>query len=187
MRVSKKSKHLRFMAVLAVTLIASLAGYSIFIETNASSLATSGELELKSAEIVTIDHLETSDEEASDSDFIGFEATAYCDLGITFSGVYVQRGIVAADPKVLPIGSVIEVSAGDYSGIYTVMDTGGVIKGDIIDIFMPDYEEAVQFGRQNVKIRIIRKGWIPDYEFDPGFNLASSQLAPESPDSGRTL
>ena len=187
MRVNKKSKHLGFIAVLAVSLIASLTGYSIFVETNASSLGTSDELKLESAEIETINSLETSDKEVSDSDFIGFEATAYCDLGITFSGVYVQRGIVAADPNVLPIGSVIEVSAGYYSGIYTVMDTGGVIKGDIIDIFMPDYEEAVQFGRQNVKIRIIRRGWIPDYEFDPGFNMASSQIAPEYPDSGRTL
>jgi 3D (Asp-Asp-Asp) domain-containing protein len=91
-----------------------------------------------------------------------FEATAYCDFGITYSGVLVHRGIVAADPKILPIGSVIEVTAGDYSGIYTVMDTGGVIKGRIIDIYVPDYEEAIQFGRQTVGIRVIRRGWQPD-------------------------
>jgi 3D (Asp-Asp-Asp) domain-containing protein len=98
-----------------------------------------------------------------------FEATAYCDFGITYSGVLVHRGIVAADPKVLPIGSVIEVSAGDYSGIYTVMDTGGVVKGEIIDIYMPDYEEAIQFGRQSVGVRVIRLGWqpseLPDVEY----------------------
>ncbi len=91
-----------------------------------------------------------------------FEATAYCDFGITYSGVLVHRGIVAADPRVLPIGSVIEVSAGDYSGIYTVMDTGGVVKGELIDIYMPDYEEAIQFGRQSVGVRVIRHGWQPD-------------------------
>ena len=98
-----------------------------------------------------------------------FEATAYCDFGITYSGVLVHRGIVAADPKVLPIGSVIEVSAGDYSGIYTVMDTRGVVKGEIIDIYMPDYEEAIQFGRQSVGVRVIRLGWqpreLPDVEY----------------------
>ena len=44
--------------------------------------------------------------ETQDSDYLQFEATAYCDYGITFSGVLVQRGIVAADPKILPIGSV---------------------------------------------------------------------------------
>ncbi|HUV12875.1 MAG TPA: 3D domain-containing protein, partial [Acidobacteriota bacterium] len=90
-----------------------------------------------------------------------FEATAYCDFGLTYSGVLVHRGIVAADPRVLPIGSVIEVSAGQYSGIYTVMDTGGVVKGEIIDIYMPDYEEAIQFGRQSVGVRVIRRGWQP--------------------------
>ena len=98
-----------------------------------------------------------------------FEATAYCDFGLTYSGVLVHRGIVAADPRVLPIGSVIEVSAGDYSGVYTVMDTGGVVKGEIIDIYMPDYEEAIQFGRQSVGVRVIRHGWkpvqIPTFEY----------------------
>lgn len=101
-----------------------------------------------------------------------FEATAYCDFGITYSGVLVHRGIVAADPKVLPIGSVIEVNAGDYSGIYTVMDTGGVIKGEIIDIYMPDYEEAIQFGRQQVGVRVIRRGWQPDQVSDFEFTIA---------------
>lgn len=187
MRVIKKDKLFGFMAILAVFLTASLTGYSIFIDTAASPLAPAAKAEFKSAEIETVTIQEIPENEISDEDFIKFEATAYCDLGITFSGVYVQRGIVAADPRVLPIGSVIEVSAGDYSGIYTVMDTGGVIKGEIIDIFMPDYEEAVQFGRQGVKIKIIRKGWIPDYETDPGYNLASTLPVPESPKSGLSL
>ena len=67
---------------------------------------------------------------------------------ITFSGVRVRRGIVAADPDILPIGSVIEVHAGRYSGIYTVMDTGDAVKGTIIDIYMPNHEEAIQFARR---------------------------------------
>lgn len=96
------------------------------------------------------------------TDYRRFEATAYCDYGITFSGVLVKRGIVAADPDILPIGSVIEVKAGDYSGIYTVMDTGGKVKGRIIDIYMPDYEEAIQFGRQPVVLRVLRHGWRPE-------------------------
>ena len=94
-------------------------------------------------------------------DYRRFEATAYCDYGITFSGVLVHRGIVAADPKVLPIGSIIDVKAGDYSGIYTVMDTGGKVKGKIIDIYMPDYDEAIQFGRQPVVLKVLRHGWTP--------------------------
>jgi 3D (Asp-Asp-Asp) domain-containing protein len=110
---------------------------------------------------------ESEDEE--EAEYRVFEATAYCDFGITYSGVLVQRGIVAADPEVLPIGSVIQVKAGDYSGIYTVMDTGGVVKGRIIDIYMPDYEEAIQFGRQTVGLRVIRKGWNPETDEKPPF------------------
>lgn len=98
----------------------------------------------------------------TEPDFEQFEATAYCDYGITFSGVRVQRGIVAADPKVLPIGSVVEILAGEYSGIYTVLDTGGLVKGKIVDIYMPHYEEAIEFGRQPVLLRVIRMGWSPE-------------------------
>jgi 3D (Asp-Asp-Asp) domain-containing protein len=101
-----------------------------------------------------------------------FEATAYCDFGITYSGVLVHRGIVAADPRVLPIGSVIEIEAGRYSGIYTVMDTGGVVKGRIIDIYMPEYEEAIQFGRQQVELRVIRRGWDPGASESFGYTVA---------------
>jgi len=99
-----------------------------------------------------------------DTDFIQFEATAYCDMGITFSGVYVQRGIVAGDPRILPIGSVIEVQAGRYSGIFTVLDTGRLIKGKVIDLWLPEYEEAIQFGRQLVMVKVIRHGWNPEYQ-----------------------
>lgn len=105
-------------------------------------------------------------------DYNEFEATAYCISGITFSGVAVRRGIVAADPEILPIGSVIEVQAGDYSGVYTVMDTGAVIKGRLIDIYMPGYEEAIQFGRQKVRVRIIRHGWQPDPSLPSGYTVA---------------
>jgi len=175
------------MAALAIALTASLAGYSILIDTEASSLAYSSQSHLRSAEIETVSDHAIMEARVPEEGFMEFEATAYCDLGITFSGVYVQRGIVAADPRVLPIGSVIEVSAGDYSGIYTVMDTGGVIKGDIIDIFIPDYEEAVQFGRQRVRIRVIRKGWIPDYEFNQNYALASSLPAEKEADSNQAL
>ncbi len=186
MRVTKKRRLFGFITALAVVLTVSVTIYSVFIDTEASALATEVP-SWESAEIETELNPAISQEDPVDDDFKGFEATAYCDLGITFSGVYVQRGIVAADPRVLPIGSVIEVSAGDYSGIYTVMDTGGVIKGEIIDIFMPDYEEAVQFGRQQVKIKVIRKGWIPDYDSDPGYNLASSLPSSEQADSSQTL
>ena len=94
-----------------------------------------------------------------DSGYRIFIATAYSLKGVTRSGVRVQRGIVAADPSRLPLGSVIQVRAGSYSGIYRVLDTGSAIKGSIIDIYVPDYHEAVRFGRKRVQVRVLRHGW----------------------------
>ena len=84
-----------------------------------------------------------------------FEATAYCDDGFTASGVYVRQGIVAGDPRVLPLGSVIDVRVDDDVFVRReVMDTGGRIKGYIIDIWMDSCQEAIQFGRRTVKVRV---------------------------------
>ncbi|MBI4444593.1 MAG: 3D domain-containing protein [Acidobacteria bacterium] len=93
------------------------------------------------------------------SDYQVFKATAYSIAGITFSGVRVAEGIVAADPEILPIGSVIEVRADDYSGIYTVLDTGSLVQGRHIDIYLRDTQQAIEFGRRPVKVRVLRYGW----------------------------
>lgn len=86
-----------------------------------------------------------------------FRATAYCLKGRTAMGGSVRRGIVAADPRVLPLGSQIQLSAGSYSGTYTVADTGGAVKGRILDIWMPSCVEAVRFGRKTVMVSRIGK------------------------------
>ena len=67
-----------------------------------------------------------------------FSATAYCKGTTTASGVDVRTGIAAADPMVLPVGSVLNVAAGDqrYTGVYTVMDTGPRVQGRHLDLYM---------------------------------------------------
>ena len=91
-----------------------------------------------------------------------FTATAYCKGTTTKSGVKVRAGIAAADPQLLPVGSVIEViSAGPYDGIYTVLDTGPAVQGRLIDIYMWSCYEALDFGRQHLELRILRLGWNP--------------------------
>jgi 3D (Asp-Asp-Asp) domain-containing protein len=89
---------------------------------------------------------------------LNFRATAYALRGRTRSGAYVRRGVIAADPRVLPLGSVVQVRAGDWSGTYTVHDTGKKIKGKIIDVWVPSNREARQFGRRSVKIHVLRFG-----------------------------
>ena len=84
-----------------------------------------------------------------------FRATAYCLKGRTASGGGVRRGIVAADTRILPLGTRINVSAGAYSGTYTVADTGGAVRGRILDIWVPSCSEANKFGRRTVKVSIV--------------------------------
>lgn len=81
-----------------------------------------------------------------------FTATAYCLKGRTAMGHGVRRGIIAADPRVLRLGSRINLGAGSYSGEYLVSDTGGAVKGKKIDIWMPSCAEARRFGRRTVTI-----------------------------------
>jgi 3D (Asp-Asp-Asp) domain-containing protein len=93
-----------------------------------------------------------------------FTATAYCRGTTTASGVNVRNGIAAADPDLLPVGSVIEVDRlGDrYNGIYTVMDTGPAVQGRHIDIYMWNCDEArYEFGRRSAGLTVLRLGWNP--------------------------
>jgi 3D (Asp-Asp-Asp) domain-containing protein len=81
-----------------------------------------------------------------------FSATAYCLKGRTASGSGVRRGIVAADPRILPLGTRINLGAGSYSGSYIVADTGGAIKGRKFDIWVANCSEAKRFGRRTVTV-----------------------------------
>ena len=81
-----------------------------------------------------------------------FNATAYCFSGRTAMGHSVRRGLIAADPRVLKLGSKVYINAGQWSGTYLVSDTGGAIKGKRIDIWVPGCSEARKFGRRTVQI-----------------------------------
>ena len=103
---------------------------------------------------------------------VNFTGTAYCKGQITASGTGVRSGIAAADPKLLPVGSVVEVDSSDsrYSGIYTILDTGPAVKGAIIDIYMWSCHEALRFGRRPLRLTVLRLGWSPDKSAPPYLN-----------------
>jgi 3D (Asp-Asp-Asp) domain-containing protein len=92
-----------------------------------------------------------------------FHATAYCKGKTTASGVNVRSGIAAADPDLLPVGSVVSINTGETknSGIYTIMDTGPAVQGRILDLYMWSCYEALAFGRKQVQITVLRLGWSP--------------------------
>ena len=87
-----------------------------------------------------------------------YVATAYSLRGRTASGQMVAKGLIAADPRHLPLGSRVRIEAGNYSGEYVVADTGGLVRGRRIDIWTPSSREAMRFGRRTVKLTVLSYG-----------------------------
>jgi len=87
-----------------------------------------------------------------------YTATAYSLRGRTATGVAPAQGMIAADPRVLPLGSRVRIEAGSYSGEYVVTDTGGGVKGHRIDIWTPTSRDAMRFGRRAVKLTVLELG-----------------------------
>lgn len=87
-----------------------------------------------------------------------YTATAYSLRGRTASGRPVARGLIAADPRVLPLGTRVRVEAGNWSGEYVVADTGGAVRGRKIDIWTPTSREAMRFGKRIVRLTVLEFG-----------------------------
>lgn len=89
------------------------------------------------------------------------EATAYtasckgCS-GITATGIDLNANpgakVVSVDPDVIPLGSKVYVEGYGYA---TAADTGGAINGNKIDVFIPNYDEAIEWGRKQVKLTVL--------------------------------
>lgn len=90
-----------------------------------------------------------------------FVATSYtCEgyTGITATGHVAKRGIVAVDPRVIPLGTKMYIVSADGKFVYgycVARDTGSAIKGNIVDLYYETEKECVAFGRRNVKIYIL--------------------------------
>lgn len=93
-----------------------------------------------------------------------FVATAYCKGTTTAAGVRVRSGIAASDPKILPLGSIIQVEgvSSRHDGIYTVLDTGPLVQGRRLDLYVWSCHEALAFGRRPVTVTVLRLGWRPN-------------------------
>jgi 3D (Asp-Asp-Asp) domain-containing protein len=81
--------------------------------------------------------------------------------GITASGRQTTQGVtIAVDPRVIPLGSIVEIEYPDGRREYRrADDTGSAIKGYKIDIFSNQPDSALYaLGKQNIKLRILKKG-----------------------------
>jgi len=92
-----------------------------------------------------------------------FAVTGYCKGTTTASGVNVRTGIAASDPDLLPVGSVVQIDrlGEKYNGIYTIMDTGPAVQGRKLDIYMWSCNEALELGRRDAVVTVVRLGWNP--------------------------
>jgi 3D (Asp-Asp-Asp) domain-containing protein len=92
------------------------------------------------------------------------KVTAYADgvdgipLGArTYSGTRTRWGVVAVDPKVIPIGSTLQIEG--YEGVtFVAEDIGGAIKGESLDIWLPNSKDARTYGTQYRKVTVLREG-----------------------------
>jgi len=81
------------------------------------------------------------------------DAVAYSLPGSTALGVPVRKGVVAVDPKLIPLGTKLHVPG---YGPGLAADVGYAIKGRIIDLWFPTLEKAQAWGRRTVTITIYR-------------------------------
>lgn len=87
------------------------------------------------------------------SDSFTIEATAYTWTGnTTATGTWPKIGTIAVDPTHIPLGSKVYVVG---YGFATAEDTGGAIKGNIIDLYMDTEQDCLNWGRRNVTIYLL--------------------------------
>lgn len=83
--------------------------------------------------------------------------TMYCLRGTTRTDHPVRAGIIAVDPTLIPLGTVVDLYIGfKYVGQYLADDTGRLIKGQKIDVWTPSCAEARTFGRRRGAVVMIR-------------------------------
>lgn len=100
-------------------------------------------------------------QEGDERTYVGnYQCTAYKSTGNACAdGVYPCEGVTVASNDPTLWHKVIEISGTgtDWDGIYYVHDTGGM-SSNVIDIFIDDYSECIQFGRRSADIYIVEVG-----------------------------
>lgn len=90
--------------------------------------------------------------------YIDCKAYSYIIHGKTATGMRTKRGLIAVDPKIIPLGTRVYVQSLDGKpdyGYAVAADTGGSIKGNIIDMWVPTYSEAAQNGVRKMRVYIL--------------------------------
>jgi len=77
----------------------------------------------------------------------------------TATGAVARVGLIAVDPRVIPLGSRLYITSADGKswvyGTAVAADTGGAIKGNKIDLFFDTHRECVNFGRRKAIVYVL--------------------------------
>lgn len=133
--------------------IKELEEYSKSLEEQVSTLKTDVATKLKGNSYIQVKSIDVNASAYTQSPE---EGTAD---GITKTETKVHEGrTVAVDPKMIPLGSTLYIESDSplVGGFYIAEDIGGAIKDNRIDIFMNSKAQAFKFGRQNVKVTILK-------------------------------
>ena len=82
---------------------------------------------------------------------IRVKAYAYSGGGTTASGKKAAKGVIAVDPRVIKLGTKVYVPGYGYA---TAADTGGMIKGNIIDVYMNTNSQCIKWGVRYITIKV---------------------------------
>jgi 3D (Asp-Asp-Asp) domain-containing protein len=155
-----------FVLTMIFCIIITLAGVQVIAQTNRQEMITH-EIQLLRQEIEdsareiqrlknTLDNMDKQlDQWLNEWEVGEFEATAYtleCGNGDGYTATMTvpeEGRTIAVDPSVIPLGSRVYVEG---RGWHKAEDTGGAIKGEIVDIYMEDLEDALSWGRRNVRV-----------------------------------
>lgn len=86
---------------------------------------------------------------------ITVRATAYCERGKTATGTRAGPGSIAVDPRVIPLGSKLHVEGYGHG---TAVDTGRLIKGRRIDVWISSRGACCRWGVRRVRVRVLKEG-----------------------------
>jgi 3D (Asp-Asp-Asp) domain-containing protein len=137
--------------------------------TEARELPTAPRVEINFNALETIEDTEiptasTPYQESTKKESLGrFKVTAYCACeeccpgtsdGLTYTETRATEGrTIAVDPKVIPLGSKVELNGKTY----IAEDIGGAVKGSHIDLYFNTHNEARQWGRQYKEVYLIKE------------------------------
>lgn len=166
---SLKNKYRRLAAAVAGAFVLSAAGLPGLPPAVAHAAApptNDPKPTAPAAELKTPDHAKTMRGEKPENyqKEIKMVATAYAPGphdnaqwgNKTHLGTQIRPGVIAVDPKVIPLGSKVFIQYPDGHGEYaTAEDTGGAIKGNRIDVAKWSVPEAQKFGMKDVKVFVV--------------------------------